>query len=377
MFLLAGLVLALGLFPAAVFATSESLVPKNQTIKNNHPLIYYHGRWDSSQGTWWPGSGFKVNVLNLKSLTLNLGPLTPSPFASLGVSVGDSEFFPVNASAGSNTITIPSAALKQSKLTPTTVRINAAGWQTYRLQFNSITLNSEAVLIPYIPSKTVFEFIGDSFTSGYLMPNGADQSWAFLVGEKYKAEHRIVAQAGAALTDIYSYGNVHGMSFQFFKTEDTSFYYTTDHNYTTDWNFVRDQPKATHVIIHIGANDNAQGVTNDQFVQEYSDFLVKIRKLYPYQPLFLFTPWGWPNSDGNVYYYYDGQYQRVLDARRVLRADIFRNALGDKNVFLVNTTGWITWEDVFPDSLHPTVAGQAKVANNFISWLENRGFSPR
>ncbi|KAH9478743.1 hypothetical protein JR316_0009203 [Psilocybe cubensis] len=359
--------LVVGLLPVAVTAAPEPLAPKNQTIQYNNPLIYYHGRWDASQGTWWPGSGFKVNVLNLKSLTLNLGPLTPYPYASIGVSVGDTDFIPVNASAGANTITIPPAVLKQPLSRPTTVRINAAGWETYRLQFDSITINSDALVVPYIPSKTVFEFIGDSFTSGYLMPNGADQSWAFLVGEKYKAEHRIIAQAGAALTDIYSYGNVHGMSFQFFKTEDTSYYYTTDHNYTTDWNFARDHPKPSHVVIHIGANDNAQGITNDQFVQVYNDFLVKIRALYSSQPLFLFTPWGWPTSDGNVYYYYDGQYQRVLDAR---------NALGDNNVFLVNTTGWITWEDVFPDSLHPTPAGQAKVANNFISWLENWGFSP-
>lgn len=68
------------------------------------------------------------------------------------------------------------------------------------------------------------------------------------------------------------------------QTEDTGYYYTTDHNYTTTWNFARDQPPATHIIIHIGfvcaltgypfdadnlysANDASQGVTNAQFVQ--------------------------------------------------------------------------------------------------------------
>ncbi|KAF9552895.1 SGNH hydrolase [Agrocybe pediades] len=352
---------------SSVVAAASHVPPATLTVKNNHPLIYYHGRWDSDVGTWWPGSGFKIKVKNLKSLTLNLGPKTPYPSNTLGVSIGDSEFFPINGSAGANTIPLPASLAKAPRDQATTVRINAAGWQTYRMQLDNITLNSDALLVPYTPSKTVFQIIGDSFSSGYLMPFGADQSWPFLVGEAFKAEHRITAQAGAALTDIVSYGNAHGLSYQFFKTEDTGYYYTTDHNYTTPWNFARDQPPPTHVVIHIGANDAAQGVSNDQFVQVYSDFLVRIRKLYPHQPIFMFTPWGWPSSDGNVYYYYQGLYQQILDARV---------ATGDKNIFLVDTTGWITWDDVFPDSLHPTVAGQAKVANNFLAFLKDWGLVP-
>ncbi|KDR80379.1 hypothetical protein GALMADRAFT_223262 [Galerina marginata CBS 339.88] len=363
----------LGIFGAVIaFSTLTIATASPQgatlTVKHDHPFIFYHGRWDSSPGTWWPASGFKLNVINLKTLTLNLGPHTPSPFASLGVSIGGSDFFIVNASAGANTIPIPTAHVAQGKLSSTTVRINAAGWQTYRFNLESITLNNDAILVPYTASKRVFQFIGDSFSSGYLLPMGADQAWNFLVGEKYKAETRITAQAGAALMDIPSYGNVHGMSYQYFMTEDTSFYYTTDHNFTTPWDFSRDQPPITHIVIHIGStNDAAQGVTDDQFVQVYVDFLTRIRKLYPRQPIFALTPWGWPNADGNVYYYYDGQYQRVLDARK---------ALGDNNMFLVNTTGWVTWEDVFPDSLHPTVAGQVKIANNFIDFLKTWGLSP-
>jgi hypothetical protein len=150
------------------------------------------------------------------------------------------------------------------------------------------------------------------------LPEGVDQAWPFLVGEAFKAEHVVIAQPGAALSvsivvvlrtspntakDIVSFGNEHGVSFQFFrvsftyfaqmmvrvltesKTEDTGYFYTTDHNFTTPWNFARDKPAATHVVIHIGfellqipklfaasdyfnrANDAAQNVTNAQFVQ--------------------------------------------------------------------------------------------------------------
>jgi hypothetical protein len=35
------------------------------------------------------------------------------------------------------------------------------------------------------------------------------------------------------------------------QTEETNYYYSTDHNYTTPWDFKRDLTP-THVVIHIG-----------------------------------------------------------------------------------------------------------------------------
>ncbi|PPQ80335.1 hypothetical protein CVT25_003618 [Psilocybe cyanescens] len=362
--------------------------PSTKSIKNNHPLIYYHGRWDASPGTWWTGSGFKLNVKNLKSLSLDLGEHTTSPSAAVGVSVGGSDFFTVNASTGITAIPLPNSVANLHSKSSTIVRINVEGWQNNRINLENIILNSDAALLPYEPSKIAFQFIGDSLSAGQFLPQGVDQAWPFLVGEIFKAEHRINAQPGAALTvspmifmsiiaftpdfltiqDILSYGNVHGVSFQFFRTEDTGFFSTTDHNYTTPWNFSREQPKNTHIVIHIGANDASQGISNDQFVQVYTDFIAKLRVLNPKQPIFIFTPWGWPNADGSINYYYDGQYQKIVDARK---------ALGDKNIFLVDTTGWVTYADVFPDNQHPNVGGHIVIANKFISFLENWGLSPK
>jgi hypothetical protein len=53
-----------------------------------------------------------------------------------------------------------------------------------------------------------------------------------------------------------------------------------------------------------------------------------------------------------------------------------RKALGDKNIFLVDTTGWVTFADVFPDNVHPDVAGHVKIAGEFLSWLAKWGLSP-
>jgi len=338
-------------------------------VSNDDPLIYYHGRWDTSPGTWWTGSGFKLHVQNFQSLSLVLGEHTTAPLASIGVSVDYQPFTTVNVSTGTNTvISQPSGGPIIHPLTSTSViRINAEGWQNNRVNLEQIVLNPGARLMSYTPSKLAFQFIGDSLSAGQYLPQGVDQAWPFLVGENFKAEHTVTAQPGATLTDIVSYGNQHGVSFEFFRTEDDGYYYTTDHNYTTPWDFSRDTPPS-HVVIHIGANDASQNVTEPAFVQTYLNFVARLRTLYPSQPIFVFTPWGWPGADGTVSYYYDGAYQQIVDSR---------HSLGDKNVFLVNTTGWVTYEDVFPDNQHPNVAGHVKIAGLFQAWLENWGLKPQ
>ncbi|KAJ8474756.1 hypothetical protein ONZ51_g7001 [Trametes cubensis] len=370
---------------AALSAPATSVV-----IPSDHPLIYFNGRWDASPGTWWAGSGFKLHVKGLTSLLLNLGPHTTAPLASIGVSVNYAPFYTVNVSSGANVIPLsdPSSAQKTPVKGPTqVVRINVEGWQNNRINLESITLNKvismtrigfksrlcsrktgkpkEAQLLPYTPSKLALQFIGDSLSAGVgsgsqgqFLPQGVNQAWPFLTGEFFKGEHRVNAQPGAALSDIVSYGNEHGLSFQYFKTEDTGYFYTTDHNFTTPWNFARDRPAPTHIMIHIGANDASQNVTAAGFVQTYLTFLNRLRDLYPSQPIFVFTPWGWPNADGTVSYYYQGQYERIVRERQLS---------GDRNTFLVNTTGWVTWEDVFPEYVPlqqpPLLLGQVKLTS--------------
>ncbi|KAJ7064428.1 SGNH hydrolase-type esterase domain-containing protein [Mycena belliarum] len=334
-------------------------------IPNDDPLIYFHGRWDSSPGTWWAGSGLKLNVKNLEALTLNLGPHTTGPWTSVGISLNYGEFSTANISAGCNVIPI-SAAFKAGPEDTTVVRVNVEGWQNNRMNLESIVLNKGASLVPYIPSKLVFEFVGDSLSAGQFLPNGVDQAWPFLVGEAYKAEHVVIAQPGAALTDIVSYGNQHGVSFQFFRTEDTGYFNTIDHNFTTPWNFARDKP-ARHIFCCIRANDASQNVTATEFVKVYTDFVGRLRTIYKHQPIFVFTPWGWLHPDGTTSRYYDGQYQKIVDTR---------HAAGDKNVFLVDTTGWLSYADVFPGNGHPNIPGHERIAREFQGWLENWGLEP-
>jgi len=347
----------------SVFATRPSVV-----VSNKDPLIHFHGRWDSSPGTWWTGSGFKLAVENLSSLALNLGPHTTSPLTSLGISVNFEPFRTVNVSQGRNEIPLSTTTSPESTLDinqgSSVVRVNVEGWQNNRMNLETIELNAGARLVPFKPQRLAFQFIGDSLSAGQFLPLGVDQAWPFLTAEGLKAEHNVNAQPGATLTNIVSFGNEHGVSFQFFRTEDTGYFYTTDHNFTTPWNFRRDQPQATHIIIHIGANDASQNVTAEGFSEVFLQFLGKLRTIYPHQPVMVFTPWGWPNADGTINQYYPGVHASIVEKQK---------ERGDRNIFLVNTTNWVTWTDVFPDNQHPNVEGHQKIARLFTSWLDKFG----
>ena len=91
--------------------------------------------------TFRAGSGFKLNVLDLTSLTLNLGNHTTTPNVSVGVSLNYGDFVAVNISAGSNVIPLDSVT-KRGPGRNTVVRIDSFGWQNNRVNLESITLNS-------------------------------------------------------------------------------------------------------------------------------------------------------------------------------------------------------------------------------------------
>ncbi|KAF8599937.1 hypothetical protein BDV93DRAFT_538822 [Ceratobasidium sp. AG-I] len=334
----------------------------------NAPLLHKHGRWDAAPGTWWAGSGFKLVASGLTTFALHLGNHTTAPQAAVALSVDYADFVTVNVTAGVNDIPIP-AASASAKGKNRVVRINVEGWQNNRIHFEKIELNTGAVVKPYKPSPLRFQFIGDSLSAGQYNTRGVNDAWTFLTAQEFKAEHSINAQPGACLTDQLCWGNYHGISYQYFQTEDTGYYYTTDHNYTTPWDFRKDLTP-THIVIAIGANDNAYSITSANFTNTLSSFVDRLRTLYPKQPIFVFTPWGWPNSDGVSPFglYYDGVYSSVVNKRI---------AAGDKHIHLVNTTGWVGYDGVYADNSHPNTVGHKQVVAKFTAWLKNWGLQPR
>ncbi|KAG8714162.1 hypothetical protein FRC08_012302 [Ceratobasidium sp. 394] len=301
-----GAILASCVFAAPSAATSRPVV-----LLADSPLIHKHGRWDTAPGTWWAGSGLKVVASNLSSFTLNLGDITPQT-TPVGLSIDYANFTTISVAPGENVIPIPPATSKKDRV----VRLQVQGFYNNRMQLESIALNAGAIVKPYRPSLLRFQFIGDSLSVGYENPNGINDAWTFITAQNFKAEHNIQAQPGICLTDQPCFGNPRGMSFQFFRTEDPGYYYTSDHNYTTPWDFSKDLTP-THVFVVIGANDNSHAIAPENFGRTLSEFITKLRTLYLKQDIFVFTPWGWPAGDGVSPFntYYDGVYGNVVASK--------------------------------------------------------------
>ena len=47
------MLLSVGIIALFSFAIANAASVPSNVIPNNHPLIYFHGRWDTTPGTWW------------------------------------------------------------------------------------------------------------------------------------------------------------------------------------------------------------------------------------------------------------------------------------------------------------------------------------
>ena len=108
-----------------------------------------------------------------------------------------------------------------------------------------------------------------------------------------------------------------------------------------NWNFARYTANA--VVINLGTNDLSHGVTTAQFQSSYIDLIHTIRAKYPNAVIFALDPFK----------------QRYAAQAKASVAAV--NSAGDKNVFYINTAGWVTSADL-TDSVHPNDSGHKKIA---------------
>lgn len=128
----------ISVFVMTAACSKASVTEGSKNISHTNSLIHYHGRWDSTQSTWWAGSGFKIHVKGLSKLVINLGPLTSSPNVAVGLSINYANFTNFNLTAGANEITLPNSQKFESS---TILRFNVEGWQNNRLQLESLVIN--------------------------------------------------------------------------------------------------------------------------------------------------------------------------------------------------------------------------------------------
>ena len=96
------------------------------------------------------------------------------------------------------------------------------------------------------------------------------------------------------------------------------------------------------VVINLGVNDETLEV------KEYADYVRRVRSAYPTSTIVSLTPFNGTHSD-------------------TIQAAV--KSLDDANLVCVDSSGWIT-EDDCTDTVHPSVAGHAKIATELIVALE-------
>ena len=158
----------------------------------------------------------------------------------------------------------------------------------------SININScsDTPIKPTEKKKLTLEIIGDSITAGYGV-EGANQyenfktttenfskSYAYLTAKKLNADYFIVCYSGHGIVSGYSTGDKNSEALV--PPEYTKISKNSD--YPGEWDFKNNQPDI--IVINLGTNDlnyvtKAPEERNDEFIQEYANFLTLIREKNP------------------------------------------------------------------------------------------------
>ncbi|MBQ8731792.1 MAG: hypothetical protein IJY82_03080 [Oscillospiraceae bacterium] len=193
------------------------------------------------------------------------------------------------------------------------------------------------------------EIVGDSISDGWYGMTALGYAGELLLG--YNTVN--VAFAGITLSDnapsapaFPPYSN--GMETMYFKQINDP----TNQN-APNWDFAIYQPEA--IMINIGTNDFGRGVKSEDFEKTYVDFLQKLRRKNPNAVIYAVSPFG-GMLDGETFVHFMEE--------PISKAVAQVNAAGDRKVVYIDTSGWLTQENVktyianeSPHFLHPSVTG--------------------
>ncbi|MGC5014194.1 GDSL-type esterase/lipase family protein [Streptosporangium sp. DT93] len=197
--------------------------------------------------------------------------------------------------------------------------------------FQGLVLDPGARTVPAEPSRGTVEFVGDSITVGTTSSKNALTAYGWLVGEQLGLDHTQVAQGGACLVSTAD-GCV-GLDRRFVKVSAADG--AADHDFT--------RYRADVVVVNLGTNDAGHGVSTTQFQTSYTELLRTIRARYPEAAILALET-------------FRGRF--VPQTQAAVQA--LGNA-GDRNVFFVDTDGWVP-ADGLSDAVHPNDVGHRAIA---------------
>jgi lysophospholipase L1-like esterase len=327
--------MALGL----VWATSAGAAPGDGTPGDTN--IFYAGRWDRTSSTFyasnWAGAYLRTGFTGT---TVRIRQRNSVEFwASI-----DGRAF-VKFTGVSGTVNLTPTPLASGNHTLVVNYRQRAGSYNGDAVFGGLVLDPGASTFALPTRGKLIEFIGDSITAGTLSTNLALTDYGWLVGERLGAEHTQIAIGGACL--VASADGCWGMEQRYFKIDAAS---------ASDWDFSR--YRADAVVINLGTNDVGHSVTGPQFQSSYIALLRNVRAKYPAAAILALKT-------------FRGRY--IAETQNAVTTV---NNSGDRNVFFVNTDGWLT-ADGLADAVHPNDLGHQQITNNLAPIVAARLGSTR
>lgn len=292
------------------------------------PSLRFVGRWDFSDKaipvSYWGGAYIKTEFYGT---TVKLSVGHPTNFF---VKIDNSEW--VSFKNVKDTVTLTPVAL-------------AAGWHKltvaqgkdydYIFQFKGLIFDQDAKTRPPQVSPVLVEYIGDSITTGYTDSQANVSDYGWVASEILGTEHTQIAYPGINLASGYGKSKGNGMDIQYLKARSLKY---PD---AAEWTFEKYSPDV--VTINLGTNDNNNKVPDSVFTQSYIKLITSIRSHFPKAKIIAMRT------------FLGIKQAATMEAVNQL------NAHGDRNVFYLDTTGWITSKTSdYNDSAHPSDAGQVK-----------------
>ncbi|MFY1681013.1 cellulose binding domain-containing protein [Micromonospora sp. WMMD730] len=314
---------------AVLAATLIGLPPASAATGDGSPTdanIAFVGRWDRSNSSAyvpnWAGAylktGFTGTTVKLRQRrTIDLYySIDGADFRYLTNVSGTVNLTPTPLRAGNHTLVVSYRVV--------------AGSYTGDAVFQGLTLDSGARTLPAAVRPQLIEFVGDSITLGTTSSRTALTAYGWLTGEQLGTEHTQLGYGGGCL--VATADGCVSVASQFLRTG-----YAAN---SPAWDFSRYQADA--VVINLGTNDRSHGVSGTDFQNQYATFIRTVRGKYPRAAIFALRT-------------FSGRY-----AAETAAAVSTVTGGGDRNVFYVDTTGWLP-ADGLSDSVHPNDAGHRAI----------------
>ncbi|HEX8343681.1 MAG TPA: cellulose binding domain-containing protein [Actinoplanes sp.] len=316
-----------GIMTATVLAVQPFAQAATGDGTPTDPNIAFIGRWDRSTSTAfkpnWQGAYFKTG------------------FTGTTVKLRQRNAIDLYYSIDGGSFTYLQNVRSTVNLTPTplnrgnhTLRVsyrNVDGSYTGDAVFQGLILDAGATTLATPVSSRTIEFVGDSITRGSTSSMVTLTSYGWLTGEQLGAEHVQLGYGGgclvAAADGCASVGDLY-----------TRMAATAS---SANWDFSRYTANA--VVINLGTNDRSHGVAGATFQDRYVSLIRTIRSKYPAAAIYALRT-------------FSGRY-----AAETTAAVSTINNGGDRNVYYVDTTGWLP-SNGLSDSVHPNDVGHRAIA---------------